>query len=226
MNAFRGDWQVYPAKGYVVAFPNPHGSTGYGQDYTAAISGDWGGKVFDDLMKVTDYRASLDYVDSTRMGAMGWSFGGYMMNYFEAKTKRFKCLASMMGIYDLRSFFGITEEQWFPEWDLKGSIWNDSLYKKYSPSEYADNFSTPALIITGEKDYRVPYGESVYYFNVLRSKRIDSRLIVFKNDGHWPSNLKSMPLYYNSHLEWFGRYLNGGAAPYKSEDMIRNIIFD
>lgn len=114
MNSFRGDWQVYPAAGYVVAYPNPHGSTGYGQAFTRAISGDWGGKVFEDVMKVTDKLATLEYVDSTRMGAMGWSYGGYMMNWLQGHTKRFKCLASMMGVYDLRSMWGSTEEVWFP----------------------------------------------------------------------------------------------------------------
>jgi len=120
MDSFRGDWQVYPGAGYALAFPNPHGSTGYGQDYTREISGDWGGKPFADLMKVTDALANLSYVDSTRMGAMGWSYGGYMMNWFQAKTKRFKCLASMMGLYDMRSMWGTTEELWFPNFDLKG----------------------------------------------------------------------------------------------------------
>ena len=82
-DAFRGDWQVYPGVGYVVAFPNPHGSTGFGQDYTAEIAGDFGGKVYEDLMKVTDALEKLPYVDKTRMGAMGWSYGGYMMMWFE-----------------------------------------------------------------------------------------------------------------------------------------------
>ena len=102
-DSFRGDWQVYPGSGYVVAFANPHGSTGYGQDFTAEISGDYGGKVFEDLMKVTDELIKLPYVDPDRIGAMGWSYGGYMMDWFEGHTNRFKAIASMMGIFDLRS---------------------------------------------------------------------------------------------------------------------------
>ncbi|HSQ20335.1 MAG TPA: S9 family peptidase, partial [Blastocatellia bacterium] len=133
-DAFRGDWQVYPGAGYVVAFANPHGSTGYGQDFTAAISGDWAGKVYDDLMKVTDAVEKLPYVDRNRMGAMGWSYGGYMMMWFEGHTDRFKAIASMMGLYDTRSFYGGTEELWFPEWDLKGQPWNSELYERFSPS--------------------------------------------------------------------------------------------
>ena len=225
MDSFRGDWQVYPGAGYVVAFPNPHGSTGYGSAYTEAISGDWGGKVYEDLMKVTDALEKLPYVDKENIGAMGWSFGGYMMNWFQAKTKRFKCLASMMGIYDLKSMWGATEELWFVNWDLKGQPWNSDSYDKYSPSNYSENFSTPTLIITGERDYRVPYTQSVQYFTALQTLGIDSRLIIFKNDGHWPNGIKSMPLYYNAHLEWFHKYLGGGEAPYDSRVLIKNIAF-
>ena len=120
-DAFRGDWQVYPGAGYVVAFPNPHGSTGFGQDYTSAISGDWGGKVMADIEKVADALEKLPFVDSDRMGAMGWSWGGYATMWLEGHTTRFKALASMMGVYDLRAMYSATEELWFPEWDLKGA---------------------------------------------------------------------------------------------------------
>ncbi|MFZ1519272.1 MAG: S9 family peptidase [Ignavibacteriaceae bacterium] len=225
MDSFRGDWQVYPGSGYVVAFFNPHGSTGYGSKYTEAISKDWGGKVYEDVMKVTESLKKLPYVDSERMGAMGWSYGGYMMNWLQGQTKKFKCLASMMGIFDMESMWGATEELWFANWDLGGQPWNSELYAKYSPSNFVLNFSTPTLIITGEKDYRVPYTQSIQYFNTLQSLGIDSRLIIFKNDGHWPSNVKSMPLYYNSHLEWFHKYLGGNPAPYDSKELVKNTVF-
>lgn len=225
MDSFRGDWQVYPGSGYIVAFPNPHGSTGYGQAFTRAISGDWGGKVYEDLMKVTDKLAQLSYVDSTRMGAMGWSYGGYMMNWFQGHTKRFKCLASMMGVYDLRSMWGSTEEVWFPTFELEGQPWNSDLYAKFSPSFYAANFSTPTLVITGQVDFRVPYTQSLQYYTTLQSLDIPSRLIILKNDGHWPNGVKSMPLYYNAHLEWFHQYLGGDPAPYDSKKMVRNAAY-
>ena len=222
MDSFRGDWQVYPGAGYVVAFCNPHGSTGYGQAYTAEISGDWGGKNFEDDMKVTDALAKLPYVDSTRMGAMGWSFGGYMMDWFQGHTKRFKCIASMMGLYDLRSFWGGTEELWFPNHDLKGQPWNSKQYEKFSPSYYTKNFATPTMILTGQKDFRVPYTQSIQYFTTLQTLGIPSRLIIFKNDGHWPNFVKSMPLYYDAHLAWFHKYLGGKPAPYDVHKMAEN----
>ncbi|MCK9282023.1 MAG: S9 family peptidase [Melioribacteraceae bacterium] len=217
MDSFRADWQVYPGAGYIVVYPNPHGSTGYGQEFTAAISKDWDGKVYEDVMKVTDYIETLSYVDTDKIGAMGWSYGGYFMNILQAKTKRYKCLASMMGLYDLQQLKEDTEELWFADWDL-----GKKDYLTMSPSEYTANFATPTLIITGEKDYRVTYNHSLRYFTALQRKGIDSRLIVFKNDGHWPSGLRSMPLYYNAHLEWFHKYLGGAPAPWDSKEMVRN----
>lgn len=223
MDSYRPDWQVYPGAGYVVAYPNPHGSTGYGQNFCRAISGSWGGRPFEDVMRVTDALARLEYVDSTRMGAMGWSYGGYFMNWLQGHTRRFKCLASMMGLFDLRSMWGATEELWFPNFEMEGQPWNSDLYRKWSPSEYVTRFATPTLIIAGERDYRVPYTQSLQYFSTLQTLGIPSRIIVFKNDGHWPSSLRSMPLYYNAHLEWFHQYLGGRPAPWKSEDLVNGV---
>ena len=222
MDSFRGDWQVYPGCGYVVAFPNPHGSTGYGQEFTHAISRDWAGKVYEDVMAVTDHMASLPWIDADRMGAMGWSYGGYMMMWFAGHTDRFKCLASMMGSYNLASMWGATEELWFPQYDLGGAPWESDDYVKWSPQFSADKFKTPTLVVTGEKDFRIPYTESLQFFTVLRKKGVPARLIVFENDGHWPNVVKSMPLYYDAHLDWFHTYLGGDPAPYDVKELVRN----
>lgn len=224
-DAFRGDWQVYPGAGYVVAFANPHGSTGYGQDFTAEISNDWAGMVYEDLMKVTDAVEKLPYVDRNRMGAMGWSYGGYMMMWFEGHTERFKAIASMMGLYDTRSFYGGTEELWFPEWDLKGQPWNSQLYDKWSPSNAVKNFKTPALVISGERDYRIPYTQSLQFFTALQKMNVPSKLIIYSNAGHWPSWYE-MALYYTAHLEWFHKHLGGGGPPWSTEQFLRNSVFD
>jgi dipeptidyl aminopeptidase/acylaminoacyl peptidase len=224
-DSFRGDWQIYPGAGYVVAFANPHGSTGYGQDFTAEISGDWGGQVFEDLMKVTDALAKLPYVDPDRMGAMGWSYGGYMMDWFEGHTDRFKAIASMMGVFDLRSMYGATEELWFPEWDLKGQPWNSPQYEQFSPSYYVKNFKTPCLVISGERDYRVPYTQSLQFFTSLQKMNVPSRLIIYSNAGHWPSWYE-MALYYTAHLEWFHKYLGGDPPSLTTEQFLRNAAFN
>jgi len=225
-DTLRGDWQVYPGAGYVVAFFNPHGSTGYGQPYTAAISRDWGGKVYEDVMAVVDALEREPYVDPERIGAMGWSYGGYMMNWLLGHTDRFEAIVSMMGIYDLPSFHGATEELWFPEWDLGGPSWkNRDAYRKASPSSYAEKFVTPTLVITGERDFRVPYTQSLDLFTALRRQDVPARLVVFPNDGHWPSYVRSMPLYYAAHLDWFHRYLGGDPSPWSLRDMVRGRAF-
>ncbi|MBK5260073.1 MAG: S9 family peptidase [Thermoanaerobaculia bacterium] len=224
-DAFRGDWQVYPGAGYVVAFPNPHGSTGFGQEFTAAISGDWGGRPYEDVMRVTDALEKLPYVDRDRIGAMGWSYGGYMMNWIAGHTDRYKALASMMGIFDLRSFYYSTEELWFPEWDLRGAPWESDQYEKWSPSNFVKNFKTPTLVITGQIDFRVPYSQSVMMFTALQKMNVPSRLIIFPEAGHWPA-WNEMAFYYTAHLDWFHKYLGGSASPWTPDDYLRNQVFD
>ena len=132
----------------------------------------------------------------------------------------------MMGLYDLPSWYGSTEELWFPNYDCGGAPWEKpEYYKKSSPSSYVKNFKTPCLIITGEKDYRVPYTQSIQFFTALQKMGVPSEIIIFKNDGHWPDPVKSMPLYYNAHLEWFNKWLKGGKAPYKSVDIIKGTAY-
>jgi len=219
-DALRGDWQVYPGAGYVVAFANPRGSTGFGQAFTAAISKDWNGKAMDDIARVTDAVAALPYVDPERLGAMGWSWGGYAMMWLEGHSTRFKALASMMGVYDLRAMYSSTEELWFPEWDLGGPPWEQpDLYRRLSPSESVTSFKTPCLVITGERDFRVPYTQSLEFFTDLQKMHVASRLVVYERAGHWPS-WHEMALYYDAHLDWFHRWLGGGAAPSDPKEVV------
>jgi dipeptidyl aminopeptidase/acylaminoacyl peptidase len=224
-DAFRGDWQVYPGAGFVVAFPNPHGSTGFGQAYTDAISGDWGGKVMEDIQRVTDALAALPYVDKDRMGLMGWSWGGYAVNWLAGHTDRFKALASMMGIFDLHSEYFGTEELWFPEWEMKGAPWNSSLYDTFNPARFVARWRTPMLVVTGELDYRIPYTEGLATFTALRRQGVPARLVVLPRSGHWP-RWTDMALYYTAHLEWFHRWLGGDAPPWSSADLAAGRVFD
>jgi dipeptidyl aminopeptidase/acylaminoacyl peptidase len=221
---YRGDWQVYPGKGYIVAFPNPTGSSGFGQDFVDAIGCDWGGRVYRDLMKVTDALEELPFVDSQRVGAMGWSYGGYMMMWFAGHTDRFEALASMMGVYDLRSMWGATEELWFVEKDLCGTPWTSDHYQRWSPPAFAENYATPTLVITGEQDYRVPYTQSLHFFTDLQVQNVPSRLVVYPDAGHWPGWYE-MAFYYLVHLDWFHRYLGGGEPPWDPEKFLRNQVF-
>jgi dipeptidyl aminopeptidase/acylaminoacyl peptidase len=221
---YRGDWQVYPGKGYLVAFANPTGSAGFGQQFVDDIACDFGGRVYDDLMKVTDALQAIPYVDGDRMGAMGWSYGGYMMMWFAGHTGRFAALAAMMGVYDLRSMYGATEELWWIEHDLCGRPWTSEHYRKWSPSNHAEAFSTPTLVITGERDYRVPYTQSLQFFTDLQVRQVPSRLIVFPDGGHWPSWYE-MSFYYLAHLDWFHQWLGGDSPPWDLGRFLNNQVF-
>ena len=130
----------------------------------------------------------------------------------------------MMGVYDLTAMYGATE-LWFPEQDLKGQPWNSSLYENWSPDEFVKNFKTPCLVITGEKDYRVPYTQSLELFTALQKMSVPSKQIVYPNAGHWPSSYE-MALYYTAHLEWFQKYLGGQGPPRSTADFLRNTVFD
>jgi dipeptidyl aminopeptidase/acylaminoacyl peptidase len=205
---FRWNAQVFASAGYVVMMPNPRGSTGFGQTFTDEISGDWGGKVFEDLMKGVDVAEKLPYVDPTRKGAAGGSFGGYMMNWFLGHTDRFKALVSHSGVFNTTSMYGVTEELWFPEWDLGGTPWsNPEAYAKWSPHTYAKNFKTPTLVIHGELDFRVPVAEGFQLFTTLQRQGVPSRLLYFPDEGHWIGKPQNSALWYRTFIEWMDRWV-------------------
>jgi len=214
MNSWSFRWcpALWAAQGYVVMAPNPRGSTGFGQKFTNEISGDWGGKVFVDLMKGLDYACKLPYVDSTMKAAAGASFGGYMMNWFQGHAgNRFKTLITHDGVYNFVSMYGTTEEVWFDEWDHAGTPWdNPKHYEKFSPHTYAKNFRTPNLIIHGEKDYRVPVTEAMQLFTTLQRKGVPSKFLYFPDENHWVLKPANSKLWHETVFDWLAEYLRKG----------------
>jgi len=175
---YRWNAQVFAGAGYVVVMPNPRGSTGYGQKFTDEISGDWGGKAYDDIMAVVDHVAALSYADPDRMAAAGGSYGGYMVDWMLGHTQCFKALISHAGVFDLRSMFGATEELWFPIFEFNGTPWdNPDSYAKWSPSNFVKEFHTPTLVIHGELDFRVPYTQGLQLFTSLQLQKVPSKLL-------------------------------------------------
>jgi dipeptidyl aminopeptidase/acylaminoacyl peptidase len=206
--SYRWNPQVFASAGYLVVMPNPRGSTGYGQKFIDDINGDWGGRVYDDVMAVVDHVAALPYADPDRMAAGGGSYGGYMVNWLLGHTTRFKALVSHAGVFDLRSMAGETEEQWFTQWEFRGMPWdNPDLYAKWSPSYYAKDFKTPTLVIDGELDYRVPMGQGLQLFTSLQMQKIPSKLLLFPDEGHWILKPQNSVMWYNQFLEWIGEWL-------------------
>ena len=205
--SYRWNPQVFAAAGFVVVMPNPRGSTGYGQQFTDEINSDWGGKVYDDIMSAVDEIAKKDWADPERFAAAGGSYGGYMVNWMLGHTQRFKAFVSHAGVFDLRSMAGETEELWFPQWEFKGMPWdNPDLYARLSPSFFVNEFKTPTLVIHGERDYRVPYGQGLQLFSALQLKKVPSKLLVFPDEGHWILKPQNSELWYRSFLEWVGEW--------------------
>jgi dipeptidyl aminopeptidase/acylaminoacyl peptidase len=210
LDAFGGSmWnpQIFAAHGYVVLALNPHGSTGFGQAFTNQISGDWGGAVHEDCMRACDWAVAEGFADPNRMGALGGSFGGYMVNWFLGHTDRFKALVSHAGVYNLESMWGVTEELWFPEWDLKGRPWDSAQYQDRSPHKFAKNFKTPTLVTHGELDYRVPIGEGIQLFQTLVRLGVPARFLYYPDEGHWLLKARNRELWLRTVLEWFDTYV-------------------
>ncbi|MBI3820583.1 MAG: S9 family peptidase [Planctomycetes bacterium] len=204
-----GMWnpQIYAAQGYVVLALNPHGSTGFGQELTNEISGDWGGAVYEDCMNAADWAIANKYADPERMAAIGASFGGYMVNWILGHTDRFKAIVCHAGVYNLDSMWGVTEELWFPEWELKGRPWDSAQYREKSPHVYAKNFKTPTLVTHGEIDYRVPIGEGIQLFSTLQRLGVPSRFVYFPDEGHWLLKARNRELWLHETFAWLNKYV-------------------
>jgi len=210
---YRWNPQIYADAGYVVFMPNPRGSLSYGQTFVNEISADWGGKVFVDLKNgVADVIRRYPFIDRNRIGGAGGSYGGYMIDWILGHNNdprfRFKALVSHAGVYNLTSMYGATEELWFPEWEFKGTPWtNPLMYRRWSPHMFVRNFNTPTLVTAGELDYRVPYTESLQLYTALQRKGVESKLVLFPDEGHWINKPQNSQFWYRSVIDWLDKYL-------------------
>ena len=211
--AFADSWstrwnaQLWAAQGYVVSLANPRGSTGFGQQFTDEISRDWGGKVYTDLMACLAYLEKQPWIDTTRMASAGASFGGYMMNWFEGHTDKFRCLVNHNGVYHAESMDGSTEEVWFDEWD-HGKPWEMTDHEKtFSPHLYVTNFKTPMLIIHSDLDFRIPITEGMQAFTALQRQGVRSRLLMFPDEGHWVLKPGNSEYWHKTVFAWLEEYL-------------------
>lgn len=209
---YRWNPQVFANAGYVVFAPNPRGSTGFGQKFCDEISGDWGGKAFIDIMNGVAQTAALSFIDKNHIGAAGASYGGYMIDWIEGHNNdprfRFNVLVSHDGVYNLTSMTGATEELWFTDWEFKGTPWsNPEMYERWSPHRFVQNFKTPILIITNELDYRVPVGEGLQLFTAVQRMGIESKLVVFPDEGHWVLKPQNSEFWHNTVISWLDKHL-------------------
>ena len=191
---------------------NPRGSSGYGQKFVDDVSKEWGGKVYTDLMNGLDAALTkYPWIDKRAVGAAGGSYGGYMVNWIDGHTNRFKALVSHAGPFNLENMATATEELWFPDWEYGGPPWDPkamaSQYRVYSPHLYVKNFKTPTLVTRGELDYRVPYTEHLSMFTALQRQNVPSRLVMFPDEGHWILKPQNQRLWWKEVQGWLGKYI-------------------
>ena len=206
--------QMFAARGFVVAEVNFHGSTGYGQKFTDAISQHWGDYPYQDLMKGVDVVARLPYVDSTRMGAAGASYGGYMVYWIAGHTNRFKVLVDHDGVFNTASMAGSTEELWFTDWEFGGPLYaNRELYKKWSPLNHVSEWKTPMLIVHSQLDYRVDLSEEYQAFTAAKRMGVDAKFLSFPDEGHWVLRPRNRRIWWGTVLDWLEVHLHESPHP-------------
>jgi dipeptidyl aminopeptidase/acylaminoacyl peptidase len=205
---YRWNVQMFASQGYVVVAPNPRGSTGYGQKFTDEISGDWGGKVYVDLMNAYDFAIyNYRFIDKNNTFAAGASYGGYMINWIAGHTDRFNALVSHAGSVNIESKYGTTEELWFPEWEFGGPPWEKrEVYEKWSPHRYIQNCKTPILITHGALDFRVTEDQAFQLFTILQRLGVESKLLYFPDETHFIAKPQNSRLWWETIFGWFKKF--------------------
>ena len=214
--SFRWNAQLWSAQGYVVALPNPRGSTSFGQQFCDEISGDWGGKCYRDLVAGLKAVQSLEYVDTKRIASAGASFGGYMQDWFAVNeiAKEFRCLISHCSVYNFESMWGTTDELWFDEYEHGGLPWEiPGKYREFSPHTLAGNlgkYKTPMLVIHNDLDFRCPIGQGHELFQGLQRQGVPSRFINFPDEGHWVNKPANSIHWHKEIFAWLATYCKSG----------------
>jgi dipeptidyl aminopeptidase/acylaminoacyl peptidase len=218
-NLFHYRWnaQLFAADGYVVIAPNFHGSTGFGLKFMDAIKGDWGGAPYEDQMKAVDVALGWSYVDSTRLGAAGASYGGYMANWVEGHTDRFRAIVSHDGLFDVLAMFYSSDFVGGIGPEFKGTPWkNQQPLIDEAPVTFAKNFKTPMLVIHGERDYRVDPSQGYAMFQVLQAMHVPSKLLVFQEENHWVLKPADNIFWYHNVLDWLDQWIKPDRTAWQS----------
>ena len=207
--SFRWNFSLMAAQGYVIVAPNRRGMPGHGVEWNEQISKDWGGQVIADYLSAIDTLAKEKYVDNTRLGAVGASFGGYSVFYLAGMHQnRFKTFISHCGVYNLQSMYGTTEEVFFNNWDHGGAYWEQEnpmaqkAYSEFNPINHINKWNTPIMIIQGGKDYRVPIGQAQEAFQAAQLKGINSRFLLFPEENHWVLKPQNALVWQREFFKW------------------------
>lgn len=213
MWSYRWNFQLMAAQGYVIVAPNRRGTVSFGQEWTDQISGDYSGQNIQDYLVAIDEVSKEPWVDKDHRGCVGASYGGYSVYYLAGVHEgRFKAFISHCGIYDFDSMFGSTEELFFVNHEYGGPYWdktNATAQRSYanSPHKLAQNWDTPIMIITGLKDYRIPYTQSLEAFTAARLQGIPARLVAFEEEGHQVFQPQNSMVWNREFFGWLDKYL-------------------
>lgn len=207
--SYRWNLQLMAANGYIVVAPNRRGMPGHGVEWNEQISKDWGGQVMDDYLSAIDDVATEPYVDKTRLGCVGASYGGYSVFYLAGNhNKRFKSFIAHDGVFNLHSMYGTTEEVFFTEWDFGGPYWDKSnkvaqkAYTAFNPINYVDRWDTPIMVIQGGLDFRVPIGQGQEAFQAAQLRGIKSRFVYFPDENHWVLKPQNALVWQKEFAKW------------------------
>jgi dipeptidyl aminopeptidase/acylaminoacyl peptidase len=185
----RWNFALMAANGYIIVAPNRRGMPGWGVEWNASISKDWGGQPIKDYLSAADFAKTLPYVDGDRMGCVGASYGGYSVYMLAGiHQNRFKTFIAHDGLYDMKSWYGTTEELWFAKWELGGAPWDQptpKAYTEFNPSNYVQNWNRPIMIVQGGIDYRVPYEQGQEAFQSAKLRGLKTKFLYFPNENHW-----------------------------------------
>jgi dipeptidyl aminopeptidase/acylaminoacyl peptidase len=199
---------AFASKGYAVLRCNIRGSGGYGKQFRFANYNDWGGKDYDDLMAGVDHVIGMGVADPDRLAVMGWSYGGYMTSWVIGHTRRFKAAAIGAPVTNLWSFTGTSDIPGFLPDFFAGEPWDSfEAYRKHSPMSYVKGITTPALILHGEGDIRVPISQGYEFYNALKRQGIPAKMVVYPREPHGPQEPKFMLDIMRRHLDWVEKYV-------------------
>jgi dipeptidyl aminopeptidase/acylaminoacyl peptidase len=206
--SYRWNTQIFAATGAVVTWVDRHGTTGYGEKFAMSIVNEWGDMPFEDIMKSTDFLLQkLPNIDRERMGAAGASYGGYMAAWVLGHTDRFKCIIDHAGVNSSYAQYASDVPHGFPQ-VMGGTPWaNLEGMQRQNPMFYAKNFKTPTLVLHGELDYRVPYGNGLELYGVLQALNVPSRLVVYPNENHWILTPQNAIYWHWEMQSWLARYI-------------------
>jgi dipeptidyl aminopeptidase/acylaminoacyl peptidase len=207
--SFRWNFQLMAANGYIVVAPNRRGMPGHGVEWNEQISKDHGGQAIKDYLSAIDDVAKENFVDKSRLGCVGASYGGYSVYYLAGiHNKRFKTFIAHDGIFDVKSMYGTTEELFFVDWDYGGAYWDKNnaaaqkTYKEFDPSSMVDKWDTPIMIVQGEKDFRVPTGQGLEAFQAAQLRGIKSKLLYLPEENHWVLSAQNAIVWQREFFKW------------------------